>query len=1042
MPLEKLNGLELPAAADFHVHLRDGKMMELVTPTIRKGGVNTVYVMPNLVPPLTKVKDVLDYKTRLEKLAPGVNFLMSLYLHTDITPETIIEAKKAGITGVKSYPAGVTTNSSSGVVDYDIFFPVFEVYRDSPIASILDILLNLHGESPSTPGSDVTVLNAEEKFLPTLLMLHEKFPKLRIILEHCTSARAIGAVKQCGSSVVATITAHHLFLTVDDVVADPFCFCKPVAKTPEDRDALLRAAVSGNPKFFLGTDSAPHPAIAKRGGADGRGKSAAGVFTQPYATQTVLSAFEEGITQGVIKEEDVTAEKLEGFFSGFGRAFYKSADSSKEKIRFERKGVSVDEILSLGELEVVPFRADHRPQFRPKRKAREIISRVLTRVRPASDQAAISILDFAAPGGTMKSEPVGSLGLAHHPTLLALQTAAKDCDICALIEESVNGVVETLELAKQEEFYAAFDETGPPIWEFWLSKRKDGEDGFSVWCMASESKQAYLVGAVGFVVDDESPLKNIFRGRIVHEDPMHPAVLKRMQMWVEFCAEHHSKCHPGETHLPSRVLDLADPSLDNDTIRLVEPPSETNAHYASLSHCWGKSQQFTSTKATMSQRMTGIEVAGMPKTFRDAITIARHLGIRYLWIDSLCICQDDGADWERESAKMAGIYMNSYLNLAATRAADDAEGFLGARDVRVHVPLEVTLPAQNGSDKDAISGTIHLFNVPLHLAAFSRSYVIDEEAPLSQRGWVVQERFLAPRTLYFGSSQISFECLEKFNTEDGCEQTTHIYNFDELPPIEITSKGVRKDEGYRGSGRWADMLRLYSSKALSRESDKLPAFSGLARLFQEKLRDSYVAGLWRNNIVQGLCWLSIEASHSRPSTYRAPSWSWASIDGWIFICPIRRFEDIVEVVDVQVQVKGENPYGEVSSGHIELRAPLERISIRKHGFGVEKDLWLKHAMFCWWYGTDEEEVDDEEMNDGCFDIETDIELDLESLELYSLPLVADFTDDDLICVVLIVVPEGEGRYKRVGWSYCDCKEKVPGWKESKGNGELPKVILI
>ncbi|RDI87226.1 hypothetical protein Vi05172_g2670 [Venturia inaequalis] len=351
MPLEKLNGLELPAAADFHVHLRDGKMMELVTPTIRKGGVNTVYVMPNLVPPLTKVKDVLDYKNRLEKLAPGVNFLMSLYLHTDITPETIIEAKKAGITGVKSYPAGVTTNSSSGVIDYDVFFPVFEEMERQ------DILLNLHGESPSTPGSDVTVLNAEEKFLPTLLMLHEKFPKLRIILEHCTSAKAIEAVKQCGSSVVATITAHHLFLTVDDVVADPFCFCKPVAKTPEDRDALLRAAVSGNPKFFLGTDSAPHPAIAKRGGATGKGKSAAGVFTQPYATQTVLSALEEGIIQSVIKEEDVTAEKLEGFFSGFGRAFYRAADPSNERIKFGRKEVLVDEVLSLGELEVVPFRA-------------------------------------------------------------------------------------------------------------------------------------------------------------------------------------------------------------------------------------------------------------------------------------------------------------------------------------------------------------------------------------------------------------------------------------------------------------------------------------------------------------------------------------------------------------------------------------------------------------------------------------------------------------------------------------------------------------
>lgn len=106
------------------------------------------------------------------------------------------------------------------------------------------------------------------------------------------------------------------------------------------------------------------------------------------------------------------------------------------------------------------------------------------------------------PEGIVESVLVGSLGLAHHPTLLDLQTAAKNCDICALIEQSVDGVKNVLELAKQDKYCAAYDKTGPPIWQFWLSKRKEGEDGFSVWCKASESEQAYLVGAVGFVVDD------------------------------------------------------------------------------------------------------------------------------------------------------------------------------------------------------------------------------------------------------------------------------------------------------------------------------------------------------------------------------------------------------------------------------------------------------------------------------------------------------------------------------------------------------------
>ncbi|KAF2669729.1 dihydroorotase [Microthyrium microscopicum] len=343
MILESLSKLELPATADFHVHLRQDELCDAVVPTIRKGGVNVVYVMPNLIPPITKVKQCLDYKAKLEALEPKVTFLMSLYLHEDITPETIKEAKESGITGVKSYPAGVTTNSSSGVVDYEQFYRVFEEMQNQ------DLVLNLHGECPKQLG--ITVLNAEEKFLPTLLSIHAKFPKLRIILEHCTSAPAIEAVKQCGPTVVATITAHHLFLTIDDVVGDAHAFCKPVAKTDTDRTAILQAAVSNNPKFFLGTDSAPHPRAAKSSNLK---KAAAGVFTQPYATHTVLDALERACKEGTLKEEQVTMEVLEGFLGKHGRKFY-GVEESKEKIVLKRKGEKVGDLVE-GSVDVVPFR--------------------------------------------------------------------------------------------------------------------------------------------------------------------------------------------------------------------------------------------------------------------------------------------------------------------------------------------------------------------------------------------------------------------------------------------------------------------------------------------------------------------------------------------------------------------------------------------------------------------------------------------------------------------------------------------------------------
>lgn len=306
-------------------------------------------VQPNLVPPITTVAMALAYRERLQPLAPGVTFLMSLYLHPTITPEAIREAKAAGIVGVKSYPAGVTTNSASGVFDYKQFYPVFATMEEE------DMILNLHGEVPS--GGDVTVLNAEERFLPTLLDLHARFPKLRIVLEHCTTSAAIEAVLACGPNVAGTITPHHLYLTIDDVVGDPMNFCKPVAKLPGDRSALLRAALSGNPKFFFGTDSAPHPLHAKKGGtSEYPGKCSAGVFTQPYATQTFLGAVALAVEKEYIKWIDMSEDVLKGFLGEYGRAFYKQKPS-KEKFKVVADQGQVAETLMVdGKDVIVPFR--------------------------------------------------------------------------------------------------------------------------------------------------------------------------------------------------------------------------------------------------------------------------------------------------------------------------------------------------------------------------------------------------------------------------------------------------------------------------------------------------------------------------------------------------------------------------------------------------------------------------------------------------------------------------------------------------------------
>ncbi|KAI1505918.1 hypothetical protein F5X99DRAFT_175173 [Biscogniauxia marginata] len=339
MQLKNIQRLELPATADMHVHLRQGELMDLVVPTVRRGGVDTAFVMPNLVPPLTSVEKVLEYRTKLQAITKDVNFLMSLYLHPSVTPDVIAQAAAAGIAGVKLYPQGVTTNSESGVSNIESFYETFSAMEKH------DIVLNIHGEVLESLAPAGTTL--EEAFLPTLKTLHERFPKLRIVLEHCTTAAAVEAVKACGPTVGATITAHHLYLTSDDACCDPFAFCKPIPKKPTDRDALIKAVFSDDPKFFFGSDSAPHPIQSKTSAV--QGKAPAGVFTQPFATQLVLLAMEEAAQRGVLTEVDVTQEKLEGFLSRYGRRFYKLPEAAGSKIVLERKGEKIPASVRSGD---------------------------------------------------------------------------------------------------------------------------------------------------------------------------------------------------------------------------------------------------------------------------------------------------------------------------------------------------------------------------------------------------------------------------------------------------------------------------------------------------------------------------------------------------------------------------------------------------------------------------------------------------------------------------------------------------------------------
>jgi len=282
----------------------------------------------------------IKYKEMLKEHSSEVEFLMTLYLSDALDPNDVKNWKAAGIVGVKSYPRGVTTNSDEGIESYDKYDGLFQAMQEH------GIVLNLHGEIPSDHSKNICILNAEERFLPVLTNLSKKYPKLRIVLEHATTAAAIQAVIACGNNVACTITAHHLALTVDDWAGQSFHFCKPVAKFPEDRRVLREAIKSGNNKFFLGSDSAPHPTLSKSTATPTSG-CAAGVYTSPVLLPLVAHLLD---SFGAI-------DRLADFTSNFGRQFYQipPGPGAPKVVVQKVQGVRVQSEYSNGDKTVVPF---------------------------------------------------------------------------------------------------------------------------------------------------------------------------------------------------------------------------------------------------------------------------------------------------------------------------------------------------------------------------------------------------------------------------------------------------------------------------------------------------------------------------------------------------------------------------------------------------------------------------------------------------------------------------------------------------------------
>ena len=324
---------------DWHLHLREGESLASVLPhTARCFG--RAIVMPNLKLPITTTKRALDYRELiLAALPENSRFepLMTLYLTDDTPPEEIARAKLSGrIHGVKLYPAGATTHSDAGVTRLSRCFHTLEKMQE------LGIPLLIHGE---VTAPEIDIFDREKAFLEmTLGPLVERFPDLKVVIEHITTRDAVQYVEVTGPNIGATITAHHLLMNRNALFLGgirPHNYCLPVLKREEHREALVEAAISGNPKFFLGTDSAPHAKHTKEAAC-----GCAGLYTAHAAIELYASAFEEAHA----------LDKLEGFASFHGADFY-GLPRNKDRITLVRKEWRVPDSYKFGEHEVVPMRA-------------------------------------------------------------------------------------------------------------------------------------------------------------------------------------------------------------------------------------------------------------------------------------------------------------------------------------------------------------------------------------------------------------------------------------------------------------------------------------------------------------------------------------------------------------------------------------------------------------------------------------------------------------------------------------------------------------
>jgi hypothetical protein len=467
--------------------------------------------------------------------------------------------------------------------------------------------------------------------------------------------------------------------------------------------------------------------------------------------------------------------------------------------------------------------------------------------------------------------------------------------------------------------------------------------------------------------------------------------------WIQDCDKTHS-CHhiASNSYFPTRLLSIGD--AGDPTIRLVTTKMLPRDRYCTLSYCWGSGVPVKLLSHLLAEFEQGIPITSLPKTLQEAVDVSRILRVKYIWIDALCIIQDSRGDWNREATTMADIYSNSYCNLAATSSKDCDGGLIKARNPD---DLKPTLVQTHWEDIE--SETLHLIDTEIVVKDV-------DKAPLNRRGWVLQERYLSPRTLHFGRNQLFWECYQGISSEaypsgflSGC--------FMMLPKKDLAAFNLgasQTDSQHSGHSQavydyWCSLVEVFTLCSLTQQDDKLPAISGLARRIASLTSDEYVVGLWKAKLPSQLLWAPEKNPGSRLETYVGPSWSWVSIDGGVSAGNREKPEEgpvpLIGDLSPTINYETDDIYSRVVSAVLRVRARLYPAMLEPYGIG--------------WNGM-KLKFDDDELNPGEYakPIQLDEEIRTGNNLAYCVPVLLH--DRSLDCLVLVATGNARGEYKRVG----------------------------